>query len=240
MNRTKQLELIRRKCIEANQDKPWHMEPVRLADVLCALTKTLAITASTDDVIELYGKVGVAWNLREDDLTAQSDECIQFLCEKIKTQNLVLCDPSTMEQIKINENEQQVLKALAGEYHNEDDWAAFYFRGLVSETKLNLKAVRRACRSLAKKGLAVYERVLWGDEGPAGAGYRASKEGAFLVRSCIDCKTSLASMDDGRCDDCWHDRKCIKCGKPYDEHPLKNGYREEFEFAEQKQEALPL
>jgi hypothetical protein len=99
----------------------------------------------------------------------------------------VLCDISSMKTIKINEKERLVLNDLAEAYH-PDEWRAFHFKGLIDEAKgLDLKSVRRACRSLARKGLAKYERSLWSDDGPAGAGYRATEEGATLVSPCDIC-----------------------------------------------------
>ena len=86
----------------------------------------------------------------------------------------------------INENERKVLEILA-EAYSPDEWGAYAFASLSRQTKLEVKQVRRACRSLAKKGLAVYERTLWNDDGPAGAGYRASEEGAALIDPCDLC-----------------------------------------------------
>lgn len=91
-----------------------------------------------------------------------------------------------MEKPKINENERKVLEQLAEAYH-PDEWGAFAFKSLIAGTKLELKQVRRACRSLAKKGLAKFEQTLWNDDGPAGAGYRATEEGAAFINPCDLC-----------------------------------------------------
>lgn len=88
---------------------------------------------------------------------------------------------------KINDNEKKVLKVLAEAYH-PDEWGAYSFAPLSRLTKLEIKDVRRACRSLAKKGLAVFERTLWNDDGPAGAGYRASEAGAAHITPCDVCE----------------------------------------------------
>ena len=80
---------------------------------------------------------------------------------------------------KINENEKKVLLILASEY----DEAFFYFSAIVEETKLELHQVRRACRSLRKKGLAEFSQ-LFDDEGMInGSGYGCSFEGKKLVDS---------------------------------------------------------
>lgn len=103
-----------------------------------------------------------------------------------------------IERPKINENERKVLGKLVYSY-SEDDWRAWHFKGLVRETGLELKQVRRACRSLAKKGYARYERALWSDDGPAGAGYRATKEGHGLFDWCHHeyCGEVATQDDDG-------------------------------------------
>lgn len=93
-----------------------------------------------------------------------------------------------MKKTKLNEKELEVLRCLAEAYHpDEDEWGAYGFKALSSITGLDAKNVRRACRSLARKGLAAYERGLWSDDGPAGAGYRATEEGAAYIFPCDVC-----------------------------------------------------
>ena len=87
---------------------------------------------------------------------------------------------------KINENERKVLVVLEDIYSN-DEPGGYSFAPIVRRTKLEVKQVRRACRSLAKKGLAVFERVMWNDDGPAGAGYLATELGAALISHCDLC-----------------------------------------------------
>lgn len=88
--------------------------------------------------------------------------------------------------IKLNENEEKVLRHLTELY--SDSWgedAYTYFRYIVEGTKLELKVVRRACRSLARKKLAEFMRGLMDDEGQvAGSGYGATQEG----RDWVDAK----------------------------------------------------
>lgn len=90
------------------------------------------------------------------------------------------------DKIKINENERKVLEKLVEAYEPEE-WGAYGFKSLSLITELEIKAVRRSCRSLAKKGLAAYERTLWSDDGPAGAGYRATEKGAEFIEPCDVC-----------------------------------------------------
>jgi hypothetical protein len=97
------------------------------------------------------------------------------------------------KEVQINPNERAVLEILAEAYAPEE-WGAYGFKGLSQTTKLDVKIVRRACRSLARKGLSVYERTLWNDDGPAGAGYRASEQGAALISPCDICG-KLATYD---------------------------------------------
>lgn len=91
------LETIREKCVAANLDEfefgiP---RPIRLADVLLAIgdigLASMNIAAPNID----YGKASFIWepfssgkhfiwNLREDDLSKQSEETIDFLYELLK------------------------------------------------------------------------------------------------------------------------------------------------------------
>jgi DNA-binding MarR family transcriptional regulator len=81
--------------------------------------------------------------------------------------------------IRLNESEQKVLRYLV-EHFSGVGWC-LPFSPIVRDTGLDRKAVRRACRSLARKGLAQYERGLWDDERPAGAGYCATEKGVERV-----------------------------------------------------------
>lgn len=86
---------------------------------------------------------------------------------------------------KISEKEKAVLTVLAEEWGDEQN--CLFFRGIVSRLertplKLDLRQVRLACRSLARKGLASYERGLFDDDGMvAGSGYCATRLGADLI-----------------------------------------------------------
>ena len=81
--------------------------------------------------------------------------------------------------MKINEKEKKVLSDLLIIY--ADDANCIYFRFIAEHTKLTIKEVKRACHSLAKKGLAEYVRGLFDDEGfTAGSGYCATEAGMKL------------------------------------------------------------
>lgn len=103
MTREQQLALIREKCIAVNPSRVWWSadgpeegnaaiwEPVRLADVLLAIGDRERIhvggrgrffTFKGDDMRDMVG--GRFWNLRKDDLTEQSDECLAFLAELLQ------------------------------------------------------------------------------------------------------------------------------------------------------------
>ena len=76
----------------------------------------------------------------------------------------------------MNSSECTVLKMLANEF--SDDFGCLPFKPISNRTGLDVKVVRRACRSLTRKGLAAYERGLWTEDGqPAGSGYRATRDG---------------------------------------------------------------
>lgn len=58
-----------------------------------------------------------------------------------------------------------------------DKHDVFCFATIQSDTGLDRKRVRQACRSLTDKGLARYERSTWDDDGaPAGSGYWATDQ----------------------------------------------------------------
>ena len=79
----------------------------------------------------------------------------------------------------MTDNERKVLGALN---FSEDGHCFCGFAWLMEETGLDRKAVRRACRSLKKKGLAQFARGLWNEDGePCGSGYAATEQGAALT-----------------------------------------------------------
>ena len=81
----------------------------------------------------------------------------------------------------MNENEMKVLAAL-NEAYGYDGFGYVNFSYLSSDTGLDRKVVRRACRSLARKGLAEYGRGLWTEDcQPAGSGYAATKAGRQVL-----------------------------------------------------------
>ena len=81
--------------------------------------------------------------------------------------------------MKLNFNERKVLGFLV-EYFGPDGgyWS---FAGIEQKIGVDRKTIRRACRSLRRKGLAECHHGLWNDEGPAGSGYGATKAGAEFV-----------------------------------------------------------
>jgi DNA-binding MurR/RpiR family transcriptional regulator len=81
--------------------------------------------------------------------------------------------------IKIGANERKVLRVLANHY---GDFGCFGFRALQHRTRLKRAEVRRACRSLRRKGLAEFARALRSDDGePRGSGYGATKAGVEFL-----------------------------------------------------------
>lgn len=86
------------------------------------------------------------------------------------------------ERVRLNSVEGLVLRELADWY--SDDACCRYFDSIALETGLARAEVRRAARSLARKGLAAYERGLFDDGGRvAGSGYRCTLVGRSHVRS---------------------------------------------------------
>ena len=88
--------------------------------------------------------------------------------------------------MKINELERKCLEVLVDYYHSEEN--CLYFRAFEKYIKFDvkhiqdIKHVRRLVRSLARKGLALYVKGLFSEEGiTAGSGYRATQEGYDLI-----------------------------------------------------------
>lgn len=85
--------------------------------------------------------------------------------------------------VRVTPNERAVLDILAPD-GGDLDWRAYSFRPLVKQTGLDRRLVRLACRSLARKGLAAFEKGLWTEDGEvAGAGYRATDKGVSALRA---------------------------------------------------------
>lgn len=86
-----------------------------------------------------------------------------------------------MSTPKINPVERRVLKALCGVWCADCDFCYLGFKGIGRRTRLSRKLIRRACRSLRRKGLAEYGRGLWTEDGEvAGSGYAATRAGALI------------------------------------------------------------
>ena len=84
-----------------------------------------------------------------------------------------------MGKIKISEREKKCLTHLLTLYNSDQDCT--YFRYVAKDTGLEEKQVKRAVRSLARKGLAEYVRGLFDEDGfVAGSGYRATELGRKL------------------------------------------------------------
>lgn len=84
--------------------------------------------------------------------------------------------------MKLNSNEKKVLEALVT-YDGPEGQYYVSFATISSDIGLDRKMVRRACRSLARKGLAEYQRTTWRDEGVGGAAYGATKEGCAAIET---------------------------------------------------------
>jgi hypothetical protein len=76
----------------------------------------------------------------------------------------------------VNDVERKVLQSLSEAGWGEDWYLPF--APICDEWGLARNVVRRACRSLARKGLAEFESGLWDEDGePAGSGYTATEAG---------------------------------------------------------------
>lgn len=85
------------------------------------------------------------------------------------------------KKINLNENEKKVLLYLR-EASMPDGEYCLPFDYISDGTNLDRKAVRKACRSLARKGLAGFYRGLMTDDGEvAGSGYSITYYGRDFV-----------------------------------------------------------
>ena len=84
--------------------------------------------------------------------------------------------------MNLNDNERKVLDSLIA----ADDYSGFCylsFSAIGIPWGLDRKTVRRACRSLKRKGLAEFKAGLWTEDGePAGSGYAATRAGAEFIK----------------------------------------------------------
>lgn len=90
-----------------------------------------------------------------------------------------------MKKVVLSKKEWRILTALqdlsSGDYAMEG--SCFYFRTIAKEAKMRKNDTRLACRSLTRKGLAMYERGLINENDGmmAGSGYRATEAGLTLM-----------------------------------------------------------
>src|SRR5690606_11172662 len=99
---------------------------------------------------------------------------------------------------RLNENESAVLAVLVEHGGEDSDFGFLGFAGIACDLPIDRKVIRRACRSLARKGLARYARGLWTEDGtPAGSGYTATRAGV-KVREQIEAAPSPTDNGDGR------------------------------------------
>lgn len=96
-----------------------------------------------------------------------------------------------MSFIRLNPVTAKVLRALVYFYEKNGDFAYVPFGPIVRKTGVEVRAVRRACRYLARRGLAEFQKGLVNEDGFfAGAGYCATKKGVdavFPYRKAVVC-----------------------------------------------------
>ena len=86
-----------------------------------------------------------------------------------------------MTQPKLNETERRVLEYFVNRGISENTYFT-PFAPIMRDLELDRKAVRRACRSLKRKNLTVFESGLYTYDGDmAGSGYAATNMGVKLI-----------------------------------------------------------
>jgi RIO-like serine/threonine protein kinase len=87
------------------------------------------------------------------------------------------------DKIKLTAPESKVLRALVAAY-DHDGFGYLNFKLIARRARMARKEIRRACRSLARKGLAEYGRGLWTEDGEvAGSGYCCKPAGRAHLAS---------------------------------------------------------
>lgn len=101
------------------------------------------------------------------------------------------------ETIKISQHEEEVLEFLAGA--SSDCSQCSYFIQISEGTGLDVKLVRRSCRSLRRKGLVEFWRGLMTDDNEvAGSGYCISDKGKARLNPCDHCSNEAWYEYDGK------------------------------------------
>jgi len=89
--------------------------------------------------------------------------------------------------VKLNDTELKVLTLLVSGGYVFDEPGFLHFRDIAKGTKLERKAVRRACHSLARKGFARYQSGLFTEDGDLyGAGYAATQAGIAFIEGVAE------------------------------------------------------
>lgn len=82
--------------------------------------------------------------------------------------------------MRLKPDETKVLAALAS--IGGGDFSYANFRSIARRTRMNRRSIRLACRSLARKKLAVFGRGLWTEDGEvAGSGYSVTALGVEVA-----------------------------------------------------------
>lgn len=82
--------------------------------------------------------------------------------------------------MKLNTNERYVLLVLSR--YERDDFGYLNFSQIERKTGLDRKTIRRAVRSLARKGLTEFARGLCNEDGAfAGSGYACTHRGHMVI-----------------------------------------------------------
>ena len=83
--------------------------------------------------------------------------------------------------MKVSAGELIVLQELVDYVDSEANCR--FFSGIAKSCELDVRYVRRACRSLSRKGLAEYVRGLFDEDGMiAGSGYCATLQGIEYIK----------------------------------------------------------
>lgn len=94
-----------------------------------------------------------------------------------------------MTMHRLTSAEVKVLAVLAS---SSEDFGYWSFKRIGRYARLRRTIIRRACRSLTRKGLAQYGRGLWFESGgPAGSGYAVTTEGRSAADPALTDRIAL-------------------------------------------------
>lgn len=90
------------------------------------------------------------------------------------------------ENLTLSENQFKVLSALHADYDSWGEGPVSTFKSLESETGIEARLCRLACRALSRRGFAKHTVAVNQDYMPSGSGYVCTENGNEIMERAID------------------------------------------------------